>query len=66
MRFDSVDPKVRTPIYGPSTQWGGALNKQAQKIREADFKKKVKPCARLDRTLVYMRNNAFESLNHND
>lgn len=61
-RFDHLDPKVGVPLYGTHDTWGGDLKKQAKKIRDRDFKAKVKPCSRLDRTLVYVRNNVFESL----
>lgn len=61
-RFDHLDAKVGVPLYGTHATWGGELKKQAKIIRDRDFKAKVKPCSRLDRTLVYVRNNVFESL----
>ena len=54
-RFDGKDPKVTVPIYGSKEKWGGDLAKKATMIKEIDFKKKVKACPRIDRTLVYQR-----------
>ena len=60
-RWDVVDSKVTVPLYGTHDTWGGSLAQKASKIKESDFAKKVKPCARLDRTLVYRRNGAMSS-----
>ena len=58
-KWESVEAKVQAPLYGTHATWGGNLAKKALKIKEIDFSKKVKPCARLDRTLVYKRNGAM-------
>ena len=43
------------PVYGSKEKWSGDLAKQSTAIKELDFKKKVKACPRIDRTLVYQR-----------
>ena len=43
------------PIYGSKEKWGGDLAKKSTIIKDIDFKKKVKACPRIDRTLVYQR-----------
>ena len=61
-RFGHLDPKVTSPRYGTEETWGGALAKESQRIKEADFRAKVKPCPRMDRTLVYMRAGMYQQL----
>ena len=60
--FETIDPKVQAPIFGTVAQRDGANKSKALNIKIQDFKKKVKPCERLDRTLVFIRNNALESM----
>ena len=61
-RFSHIDPKVGVPLYGTFDTWGGELAKQSKKIKDQDWARKVKACPRLDRTLVYVRDNVFQSL----
>ena len=53
-------------MYGTVDQWGGELAKKSHKIKQKDWNKKVKPCSRLDRTLVYVRDNVFKSIKDNN
>lgn len=33
-RFNASDPKIRSPLYGTESTWGGDLAKKANKIKE--------------------------------
>ena len=49
--------KIGVPLYGSENNWNGKLAKKSKEIKDNDFKHKVTACERINRTLVYKRNN---------
>ena len=43
-RYEHLDPKVTCPVYGTEQTWGGSLAKRSRRIKDQDFKKKVRAC----------------------
>ena len=55
--YASLDQKVGVPLYGSENDWGGKLAKKSKEIKETNFRDTVHTCERINRTLVYKRNN---------
>ena len=60
-----MDRKVSVPVYGDSSFWDKHLAKKSKLIKDKDFKDKVKKGERLDRTLVYERQNYTKTAENN-
>ena len=60
-RFNSIEPNVMSPKISPKN----TNAEKVAKLKELHFKRDVKVCPRIDRALVYIRNNVFNSLKKN-
>ena len=58
----ALDSHLQVPMYGTYDKWGGVNAKKALKIKEREFQRThSKPCARIGRAMVFMRNQTLAS-----